>query len=299
MSAWLSQQRAAFVDALRRLAVSPLNTLLSLLVIAIALALPAAGWLAVDNLRLAAGNAAQVQQISIFLKSEAGTRDIAEIERRLRDADIGSFRFVSRDEALKRLQTREGMGDLAAGLPRNPLPDAFIVDAANSEPQALEDAARTFAGWPKVEHVQLDAAWVRRFDAFLRIARLTVGLVGMIFAAGLVAVTFNTIRLQILAHAAEIEVARLIGAADDFIRRPFQYYGALQGGLGGLLAAALVAAGGQLLAGPAGELAALYGGNFALHGPSPREIAALAGAGALLGWIGAQISVALHLRRFG
>jgi cell division transport system permease protein len=299
MSAWIAQQRAAFADALRRLAASPLNTALSLFVIAIALALPAAGWLAIDNLRLAAGNAAQVQQISIFLKSEAGARDIAEIERRLRDADVGSFRFVARDEALKRLQTREGMGDLAAGLPRNPLPDAFIVDAANSEPQALEDAAKTFADWPKVEHVQLDSAWVRRFDAFLRIARLTVSLVGAIFAAGLVAITFNTIRLQILAHAAEIEVARLIGAADDFIRRPFQYYGALQGGFGGLLAAALVAGGGQLLAGPAGELAELYGGSFALHGPSATEIAVLCGGGALLGWIGAQISVALHLRQVG
>lgn len=296
---WFAQHLAAASDALRRLASAPLNTLLSLLVIGIALALPAAGWLAIDNLRIAVGDAAKAQQISLFLKPGAGTSDVAAIEKRLREMNIGQFRFVSRDEALKSLQNREGMADLTAGLPRNPLPDAFVVDAEDTRPEALEAAAKTFADWPKVEHVQLDSAWVRRFDAFVRIARLAVGLIAGVFAAGLIAVTFNTIRLQILAHAAEIEVARLIGAADDFIRRPFQYYGALQGALGGLLAVALVAVGGSLLAGPAGELAALYGGSFTLRGFSVGEIAALAGGGALLGWIGAEISVAIHLRRIG
>ena len=119
-----------------------------------------------------------------------------------------------------------------------------------------------------------------------------------LFAAGLVAVTFNTIRLQVMAQSAEIEVARMIGATDGFIRRPFYYFGALQGALGGLLAAGLVVAALRLLAGPVGELAALYGGSFALQQPGGLAVAGLAALGAFLGWLGAQLSVSLSLRRF-
>jgi cell division transport system permease protein len=215
----------------------------------------------------------------------------------LRNGKPGTWRFIAKDEALKRLQSTEGMAEIVASLPKNPLPDAFVVEPADVQPVALEQLAKTFAGWPKVAHVQLDSGWVKRFDAFLRIGKLVVILLAGLFAGALVAVTFNTIRLQILAQGAEIEVAKLIGATDAFIRRPFHYFGALQGALGGLLAALMVAAGFRLLAAPVAELAALYGGNFVLHGLSPGNTALLALAGALLGWLGAQISVAIRLRR--
>ncbi|MDP3441079.1 MAG: ABC transporter permease, partial [Azonexus sp.] len=185
-----------------------------------------------------------------------------------------------------------------ASLPRNPLPDAFIVEPDNVEPEALEVLRKEIASWPKVAHVQLDSAWVKRFDAFLKLGRMALWMLAGIFAAGLVAVTFNTIRLQVMAQAAEIELARIIGATDAFIRRPFYYFGALQGALGGLLAAALVLGALRLLAGPVGDLAGLYGGSFSLRSPGWREVASLAGAGALLGWIGAQLSVSLSLRKF-
>ena len=299
MSTWLAQHLAALRDALRRLAASPLNTALSLLVIGIALTLPTAGWVVLDNLRDVTRGASSVQQISIFLTLDAGKRDLGEIESRLREAKAGTWRFIARDEALKRLQTTEGMAEIVASLPKNPLPDAFVVEPGNTQPEALEKLAKTFTGWPKVAHVQLDSAWVKRFDAFLRIGKLVVTLLGGLFAGALVAVTFNTIRLQILAQGAEIEVAKLIGATDAFISRPFHYFGALQGALGGLLAALLVAAGGHLLAGPVAELTALYGGSFVLHGLSAGHTAWLTMAGALLGWLGAQISVSIHLRRIG
>ena len=158
--------------------------------------------------------------------------------------------------------------------------------------------AALFSAWPKVAHVQLDSAWVKRFDAFLRIGRLAITLLAGLLAGALVAVTFNTIRLQILAQAAVIEVAKLIGATDAFIRRPFLYFGALQGALGGLLAALLVALGGQLLGAPVAELVVLYGGTYDLLGLTARSIAGLTGIGALLGWLGAYLSVSIHLRAF-
>jgi len=124
-------------------------------------------------------------------------------------------------------------------------------------------------------------------------------LLASLLAGALVAVTFNTIRLQVLANAAEIEVARLIGATDAFVRRPFQYFGAIQGALGGLLAAALVIGGLKWLSLPVAELASLYGGQYALSGPRPLDIASLTGLGALLGWLGAQLSVRLSLKQIG
>lgn len=298
MNAWLSHHRAALASAVRRLWTTPLNTLLSLLVIGIALTLPGAGYILLDNLRDLGRNASGVQQISLFMNLEASKKDVGDIESRLKAADAGKWRFVPKEEALKRMQKSEGMAEIVASLPRNPLPDAFIIEPNNTEPEALEIMRKEISGWPKVAHVQLDSAWVKRFDAFLKLGKLALWMLAGIFGAGLVAVTFNTIRLQVMAQAAEIEVARMIGATDGFIRRPFYYYGALQGGLGGLLAAGLVAAAVRLLGGPVGELASLYGGNFALSGPRPLDALVLAAVGAGLGWLGAQLSVSLSLRKF-
>lgn len=299
MNALFALHLAALRDALRRLVASPLNSALSLLVIGIALALPCAGWVVLDNLRALTGSASGVQQISLFMTTDAGSREVGEIESRLREAQPGNWRFVAKDEALKRLQASEGLAEIVAGLPKNPLPDAFVVEPADTRPESVERLAKTFSDWPKVAHVQLDSAWVKRFDAFLRIGKLAIALLAGLLAGALVAVTFNTIRLQILAQAAEIEVAKLIGATDAFIRRPFQYFGALQGALGGLFAALLVSGGGLLLATPVNELVELYSANFVLHGLSAVNIVMLAAGGAALGWLGAQLSVAIYLRRIG
>ena len=298
MNAWFAQHKAALASAFRRLWATPLNTLLSLLVIGIALTLPAAGYLLLDNLRELGSHATGVQQISLFMTLDASKKDVGDIEARLRSAASGKWKFVPKEEALKRMQKSEGMADIVASLPRNPLPDAFIVEPSNSEPEALEVMRKEIASWPKVAHVQLDSAWVKRFDAFLKLGKLALWMLAGVFAAGLVLVTFNTIRLQVMAQAMEIEVARMIGATDAFIRRPFYYFGALQGGLGGLVAALLVTGGLSLLATPIGDLVALYGGNFSLRPLALAEIGALCAAGAFLGWLGAQLSVSLSLRKF-
>ncbi|WP_415036353.1 cell division protein FtsX, partial [Azonexus sp.] len=240
MKAWLSQHRAAVAQAIRRLLASPLNTLLSLFAIGIALTLPAFGYIVLDNLRSLGQNASGGQQISVFMEHSATSAQVDEIRQRLQQLPKVSTRFVPRAEALQRLQAKQDLADIVASLPRNPLPDAFIIDPANLSPAALDALHAEIADWPKVAHVQLDTAWVKRFDAFLRLGKLALTLLAALFAVGLIAVTFNTIRLQVMAKAAEIEVARMIGATDAFIRRPFYYFGALQGALGGLIAAGLV-----------------------------------------------------------
>lgn len=297
MSRWLAQHRAALLMALRRFFAAPLSTLLSLLAIGIALTLPAFGYVVLDNLRELGRGATGAQQISIFMALETSKRELAEIENRLQAMSTVKFTFVPREEALARLKKSDEMAEIVASLPRNPLPDAYIVEPLDASAERLEQLREEFSAWPKVEHVQLDSAWVKRFDAFLRLGKLVLFMLAGLFSAGLVAVTFNTIRLQVMAQAAEIELARMIGATDAFIRRPFYYFGALQGALGGLLAAALVLTALELLAAPVAELGALYGGNFVLHAPIASEIAMLTAFGALLGWLGAQLSVSLSLRQ--
>jgi cell division transport system permease protein len=144
--------------------------------------------------------------------------------------------------------------------------------------------------------VQLDSAWVKKLDALLRLARLAVILLAAVLGVALVAVTFNTIRLQILTQQEEIEVSRLLGATDAFIRRPFYYFGALQGLAGGLVAWSTVLIATLLLRGPVADLAGLYGIEFALHILPLADSVVLFGLAALLGWAGAWLSLTRHLR---
>ena len=299
MRRFFAQHLAALRDAWRRLVSTPLNSLLSLIVIGAALTLPSVGWVVLDNLRGVGDYSAGIPQISLFMTRDAEPADVAEIESRLREAKAGNWRFVSREEALKRMASNEGMAEIVANLPRNPLPDAFIVEPDDLHLDAQEALVTGFSAWPKVAHVQIDSDWARRLDAFLRLGKLSLTLLAGLFGGALVVVTFNTIRLQILAQSDEIEVAKLIGATDAFIRRPFYYFGALQGALGGLFAAALVWLGVYLLTPVIHEIVALYHGHFVLSGPAARQVAVLAGVGAALGWIGAWLSAAIHLHKIG
>jgi cell division transport system permease protein len=296
---WFAFHGAALQRALFRLAHAPLNTFLAALVIGIAVALPAAGWLALDNLERLGQHLAQAEQLSVFLQADAKTEAVKAIEQRLttRLADTAAeIRFVPKAEALAQLKAQADIADLIDAFEQNPLPDAFTIFLPQATPDTLEALQTEIAGWPQVEHVQLDSAWVKRFQAFLALGRLIVQLIAALFAAGLIAITFNTIRLQVLSHADEIEVSRLIGATDAFIRRPFLYFGALQGALGGLLGGLLASLCFWAIGGKVAELASLYGSAFALSGFSFAQLLGMTALGAALGFIGAQLSVSLSLK---
>ena len=144
--------------------------------------------------------------------------------------------------------------------------------------------------------MQADSAWTRRLSALIGVGRLGIALLATLLAAGLVAVTFNTIRLQVLTQREEIEVAKLLGATDGFIRRPFYYLGALQGFAGGLLGLAILAGSLALLNQGVRALAQTYGSSFLLTFLAPGDAAAIALFASLLGWLGAYLSVSIYLR---
>jgi len=296
MTAWLRSHARSLGATVRRLARTPFATLLNATVIGVALALPLGGWVLVKNAERLAGHLGADPQLSVFLAPDAGKADAARIETALSGAQgVRRFRFVPKDEALAEMRRVEGLGEIAASLGANPLPDAFVVQLAPGNADAAEGLASTLRALPKVSQVRLDSAWVRRLDAILRLGALAVALLAGLLAFGLVAVTFNTIRLQVLTQREEIEVSRLVGATDAYIRRPFYYQGALLGLAGGLAALAIVAASAGLMNGEVARLAATYGSGFRLEFPSLADLAAVLGFAGFLGWCGAFLSVSRHL----
>jgi cell division transport system permease protein len=297
MTTWLIQHRDALVLALRRLVATPVNILLSLLAIGTALALPAGGQMLLTNAMRLAGDSAPTPQISLFLEVGADKRAVQEIDGRLRNnPGVKSVRLIGREETLARMKKNEGLNDVIEALPRNPFPDAYVIRPADDAPEAMERLATEFRKLPRVEHVQLDSAWVRRLDALLKLARTGVALLAVLLGIGLIAITFNTIRLQVLTGRAEVEVSRLLGATDGFIRRPFQYFGLIQGLLGGIVAWLIVAGITLWLRSPVDDMARAYGVNFALRPLGVIDSAVLLAAAAALGWLGASLSLRQHLR---
>jgi cell division transport system permease protein len=297
MKVWLAHHREAAFLALRRLAAAPVNSLLSLLAIGVALALPAGGQMLLANALHLAGTTSAVPQISIFMAGNAERRATAEIESRLgKYGGIRQVQFLSREDTLARMKANPGLRDVIEALPGNPFPDAFVVTATDERPETMEKLAVEFRQWPKVEHVQLDSAWVRRLDALLKLGRTAVLLLGTLLGAGLIAICFSIIRMQVLMHRAEIEVSRLLGATDGFVERPFLYYGVLLGTGGGLVAWVLVGAAAWWLRAPLGELVRLYDLTLVLQSLDEKDSTLLLGFAAGLGWLGAMISLRQHLR---
>ena len=298
MNAWFAQHLNGLIWALRRLALSPINTLLSLLAISIALALPAGGQMLLRNGLQFAKGASATPELSLFLTLDADRKAVDEIAARLKGhSAVKNFRYVPRADTLKRFEARPGFAEVISMLPGNPFPDAYIaVPRDESSAEALEKLREEFSRWPRIEQVQLDSAWARRFDALLHLGRIAVGLLALLLGLGLVAITFTTIRLQVLTQRAEIEVSRLLGATDAFISRPFYYFGALQGLLGGAGAWLIVSGVGYALRTPLSELAGLYDASATLQTLNFTDAVMLLGFSTALGWLGAALSLGRHLR---
>lgn len=300
MRTWLSQHGLAARDALLRFGRQFIPSLFNVIVIGVALSLPLALYVAIKNLAPVTGQLSSEPQLTLFMDPDATAAESEAVGKRLQaHPAVGRQRFVEKGEALEALKRSAGMAEVVNELGRNPLPDAWIVSGRDSNPAALEDLRTEATRWPKVEHAQLDTAWARKLDAALRVGRLVTFFFAGLLSVALAAVTFNTIRLQILTRREEIEVSKLIGATDGFIRRPFLYFGGFQGLAGGLTACALVTLALSALEVQLGatQLALMPDGGF--RGLELREVGAVLLGASALGWVGAWLSVSQHLWRIG
>ena len=296
MRNWLYLHWRAVTYAFRRLFGQPFSTLLSVLVMGAALTLPAVGYaLWGDIAILARGVVSGRPEISIFLDEKADSAQADAVRQNLRDEpQLAGFRFVSRDEALKQMKG-SGLGDVLAGIDANPFPDVFVVTLRGNDPGLFEALSARVQSWPGVAHVKYDSAWVKRLAALLELARVTILALSALLGLALVAATFDTVRLQIQSRKDEIEVSRLLGATKRFVRRPFYWFGVLQGTLSGLVALAAVWGGVHVLAAPVAKVGETYGVKIALTGPGWKVSLALVAIAAALGWLGTAISVRRHM----
>ncbi|SDG67776.1 MULTISPECIES: permease-like cell division protein FtsX [unclassified Duganella] len=304
MTHWFRQHRYAMAAALVHLRRSPGGFLFNILVVAIALALPFMGVTLLDNVRPMSETLSVDPEISVFLKQETPREQAEALAVQLRQTvhdKQAKIIFTPREKALDNLKDKNGLADVLATLGDNPLPDSYVLklDAfRNAEAGGdVDQLAEQIRALPGVDTVQVDSAWVKRLAALINILRLALLLLAATLGTVVVAVIFNTIRLQVLTQREEILVSKLIGATDSFIHRPFYYTGALLGVCaGGLALGAVTLALGPLNTAIA-EFARLYASEFHLTPLQPLMMLALLALSATLGLIGARLSVRRHTAR--
>ena len=300
VSSYGTRHLQALFGALGRLSRTPLATLLTLIVIGVALALPAGLALVVNNLRLATGDLSNAVDFTVHFKLGTPIERVQQLAKNARERPgIESVTVTTSDQALAEFKEASGFGDALTALEDNPLPHHLTVRPSKnaSGPTEVESMRRYFSAFPEVEIVQLDLDWVRRLHSLLDLLKRALWVVMSVLGLGVLAVIGNTIRLEIQHRRAEIEVTKLVGGSNAFVRRPFLYTGLFYG-LGGALLAGLIVMGGlAYLDQTVRELSAQYGGSYRMTGLGPEGAGVLAGVGAVLGWLGALISTGRHLRQ--
>jgi len=299
MKQWLERHIQTLVGSLGRLWKQPFATLLTVLVIGIALALPACLHVLVQNVRAASGDWGNALDISVYMKPAATLEQARQAEKRIAQRrDVDGVTLVKADDALAEFRKNSGFGEALEALKENPLPHALVVRPAEEfrDPAQVETLTAELRKVEGVDLVQLDTAWVSRFNAILDVVRRVVLLAAGLFALGILVIVGNTIRLDIENRRGEIEVTKLVGGSDAFVRRPFLYNGVWYGLSGGITAGIIVAIVVAVLSDPVQRIAGLYGSQFQLQGVGLVGWLALLLGGALLGWLGSFIVATRELR---
>jgi cell division transport system permease protein len=300
MGKWIGRHVYALGASLRYLREQSGGLLLTVIVLGIALALPFALAMLLLNVRADTARLPPPLGLSVYLKPGTPEQRAQELLATVRSRhDVASVTLITATQALQDFRARSGLGAAVDALGENPLPHLIeIVPAASAaHPAALEALRSSVAAWPETDSVQLDRDWALQLEALAGLAAQLLRVTVALLAVALVTIVANTIRLEIETRRSEIEIARLVGASNAFVRRPFLYLGVLYGLAAALLAWGLVAAAAQALVAPLARLAASYGERLALALPGPRELGVLFGVALLLSWLGAVLASARQLSR--
>ncbi len=301
MKTLLRQHRYALAVTLRRLAAQPFSSLANLLVIALALSLPLLGASLLVSVEPVARQLSVTPELTVFLKTDAAGNLAEQIAKRIRNeyADqTGAVRVMTKERALTELRANPAWEQALKVLPGNPLPDAVIVTLTAGDDLALraDRLAQSWRKWAGVDLVQLDSAWVQRLEALLRFARIGLMLLALSVALVVLATVFNTVRMQALSQREEIGVARLVGATEAFVRRPFLYLGAMTCTLAALISIGVARLALIPLNSAVSSLARSYDADFMLMLPAAPALLIAVIAVAALGALSARWSVQRNTR---
>ncbi|MCT4541788.1 permease-like cell division protein FtsX [Pseudomonas aeruginosa] len=296
LGVWLHHHGHSVVFSLGRAWRKPWATLLTIMVMAVALALPLGLSIALDNVKLFAGSVQQSRDINLFLKASVDAAGAGQVADTLRGrADVSAVTVRTPEEGLAELRDSAGLGEAIDALHDNPLPSLLIITPANGTDDAR--LAQSLQGLPQADLVQHDALWRKRLDAWLGFGARLVQVLSALLGLGAVLVVGNTVRLDIQSRRDEIGVLQLLGASDGFIRRPFLYLGAWYGLGAGALALALIGGAGLALRPPLAELSSSYGSPFVLHGLDLLHSSLVLVGTVVLGWLGAWLVTGHFLRQ--
>lgn len=296
--AYVAHHSTSAIDSLMRLLETPLQSLVTWLVIAIAVALPATLYIGFANVQQLGENWEGSSQISVFLRPEASDAKADELRQKIAARpDIAKVVYVSPTQGLEEFKAQSGLGEVIDSLEKNPLPGTLLVTPRlqNSSDGAVTSLEQALVADPMVADVRLDMQWVKRLQQLMTLGKKIVYGLGGLLALGVLLVIGNTIRLTIENRRDEILVVKLVGGTDAYISRPFLYTGLWYGIGGGLLALVVLSIGFFWVSGTVDQLAALYQSNYKLIGLGvfgSMQLVLLAG---LTGLLGAWIAVARHL----
>lgn len=296
MSNWLNHHLQAIKLVLARMRNNMLSTFMICLVIAVAMCIPTLFYLGVDHLSKLTGHMQDETEISLFLKLDARADTVSEIDALLAKNDaIKQFHLVTKDEAWQQLKAKSDSKNEANSaihqLTKNPLPDAFFIQAKSADPEALETLKNELQNIPGVEQALLNTEWAKRLSTLLTLGKKVIFFVATLLAVALVVIVGNTVRMQILTQKDEIEVSKLMGATSGFIRTPFLYAGMLYGLFGGLLAILMVASVIQTFNYSIAQISSLYGSDFRLNLFNIQLFTTVIGATVCIGWLGSYLAV--------
>jgi cell division transport system permease protein len=296
MSNWLNHQLQAIRLVLLRIRKNLLSTLMICLVIGVAMCLPSAFYIVIDNLSKLTDHMQKETEISLFIKLDADKNTVNEIDALLaKNSAIKHFHFVSKEEAWQQLQLKSKddttVGDVINQLGKNPLPDAFFIEANSSDPEALEALRIELESIDGVEQALLNTEWAKRLSTLLSLSKKLTFFISVLLAVVLLVIIGNTVRMQILTQKDEIEVSYLIGATGSFIKTPFLYAGMIYGLLGGLLAVIMIA--GMILTFnySISQISHLYSSDFSLSLFNGKFYFTVIASAVMIGWIGSYVAV--------
>lgn len=299
--AWGRRQLYSFFSSLGTLLSHRMGTLMTVLVLGIAMALPLGLYVTVKNLSAVDLQQDQWGAITVFLISDAGEEQAMSLVRLISHDLNASAEAVSPGQGMEEFREASGFGQALEMFDDNPLPWVLLVTPEPGEGEELGGLVVVLDAWlqnrPEVDLVQVDFKWLQRLAGLLELGNALVSVLTFMFSLAVVVVVGNTIRLDVESRAEEIHVLSLVGAGNSFIRQPFLYSGFWYGLLGALLALLLFNASLYYLRQPLERLMDSYGNTFVVQNLGATGVILVVIAGGLLGFFGAWISVQRCLRQ--